>query len=151
MKTLIVFDIDGTVADIEHRRGYVRSNPKNWKAFEAAMIQDDVIKPVKNVFKRFVDDPNVNIVFASGRGEQDRAKTVQWLFENGFGGYRKLYMRPARDYRPDYEIKQEILNEIVREFGKKPDFAFDDRKQVVDMWIENGIFVFDVSQGKGDF
>jgi hydroxymethylpyrimidine pyrophosphatase-like HAD family hydrolase len=38
MKT-IVCDIDGTVANIEHRRQYVATKPKNWKAFNAGMAR----------------------------------------------------------------------------------------------------------------
>ena len=38
MNKVIVFDIDGTLANIEHRRAFVATKPKNWKAFTAALI-----------------------------------------------------------------------------------------------------------------
>lgn len=37
---LICFDIDGTLANIEHRLDCVRTKPKNWKAFDAAIFVD---------------------------------------------------------------------------------------------------------------
>ena len=39
---LVVFDIDGTLAKIDHRLGFVRSKPKNWKAFDAGIPNDKV-------------------------------------------------------------------------------------------------------------
>jgi hydroxymethylpyrimidine pyrophosphatase-like HAD family hydrolase len=41
---LICFDIDGTLANIEHRLDYVRSKPKNWKAFDSGIPNDVVFK-----------------------------------------------------------------------------------------------------------
>lgn len=47
---LVVFDIDGTLANIEHRLDYVRSKPKNWKAFDAGIPNDKVNEPVAAIF-----------------------------------------------------------------------------------------------------
>lgn len=149
MRKLIVFDIDGTLADIKHRRGYVQTKPKNWKAFEKGIPLDSPNQPVIDMFQAFVDKNDV--LLASGRGEQSREVTETWLVNNWVIGWKKLYMRPEGDYRSDVIIKREILDQIVTEWGKKPDFVVDDRKRVCDMWIENGIFVFDVGQGVADF
>ena len=40
MTKVIVFDIDGTLANIEHRRAFVATKPKNWKAFNAGIVND---------------------------------------------------------------------------------------------------------------
>ena len=45
--TVIVFDIDGTLANVEHRRQFVASKPKNWAAWNAAMDRDTVHSDVK--------------------------------------------------------------------------------------------------------
>jgi hypothetical protein len=58
-------------------------------------------------------------------------------------------MRKEKDNRNDAIIKSEIADEIEKEYNIL--CVFDDRKRVVDMWINRGIFVFDVGQGKGDF
>ncbi len=47
-------------------------------------------------------------------------------------------MRPEKDYRPDYIIKEEILMQLKDE-GFWPDLVIDDRQTVVDMWRRNGI------------
>jgi hydroxymethylpyrimidine pyrophosphatase-like HAD family hydrolase len=148
---LVVFDLDGTLANIEHRLGYVRSKPKNWPAFDAGIPNDDVNPHVAEVFYSLQRSGN-EIIFASGRSEKTRDATVKWLQDNHFWDYRsKLYMRKADDYRSDDIIKREILDDIIADYGQKPDMVFDDRPRVVKMWRDNGIFVFDVYQGEEDF
>jgi len=148
---LAVFDIDGTLANIEHRLDYVRSKPKNWKAFDAGIPNDKVNLYVAEIFWTLEETGAHDIVLASGRNERSRIATQDWLRANGLGGYHKLYMRKADDYRSDDIVKQEILDQIIADYGKKPDMVFDDRPRVVRMWRDNGIFVFNVYQGEDDF
>ena len=148
---LVVFDIDGTLANIEHRLDYVRSKPKNWKAFDAGIPNDKVNPYVAEIFWTLEETGVHDIVLASGRNERSRIATQDWLRANGLGGYHKLYMRKADDFRSDDIVKQEILDEIIRDYGKKPDMVFDDRPRVVRMWRDNDIFVFNVYQGEEDF
>jgi phosphoglycolate phosphatase-like HAD superfamily hydrolase len=149
---LVVFDIDGTLANIEHRLDYVRSKPKNWKAFDAGIPNDKVNDHVAHIFWALKDQsPFYNIVIASGRNERSRQATELWLARNALSGYEKLYMRKADDFRSDDTVKQEMLYEIIADYGRKPDMVFDDRPRVVRMWRNNGIFVFNVYQGEEDF
>jgi hypothetical protein len=60
-------------------------------------------------------------------------------------------MRKADDFRGDDIVKREILDEMTRAWGRKPDMVFDDRPRVVRMWREAGIFVFNVYQSDEDF
>lgn len=152
---LIVMDIDGTLANIEHRLDYVRSKPKNWKAFDAGIPNDEVNEPVAEVLYslRSAGSGNQNkIIFASGRNERSRSATVDWLKKYSlWEDDSKLYMRKADDFRNDSIVKREILDEIIADYGKKPDMVFEDRPRVVNMWRDAGIFVFNVYQGKEDF
>jgi phosphoserine phosphatase len=147
---LVVFDIDGTLANIEHRLDYVRSKPKNWKAFDAGIPNDKVNEPVAEVFFTLVNAKHT-VVLASGRNERSRQATEDWLRANDMIDYEKLYMRKADDFRSDDIVKLEILDEIIADYGRKPDMVFDDRPRVVRMWREAGIFVFNVYQGEEDF
>ena len=89
--------------------------------------------------------------------ESTRRDTMYWLkrynlipeFKPGQEA-RPLYMRADGDYRPDSLVKQELLDKIKKE-GYNPTVAFDDRPRVIEMWRKNGIFVFDVNNGRGDF
>jgi hydroxymethylpyrimidine pyrophosphatase-like HAD family hydrolase len=149
---LIVFDIDGTLANIEHRLHHVRSKPKNWAAFDAGIPNDKVNLPVAEAFHS-LRDAGHDIVFASGRNERSRDATVDWLDRKNFWcvDSSKLYMRKADDFRSDDIVKREMLDQIITDFGKKPDMVFDDRPRVVRMWRDAGIFVFNVYQGEEDF
>lgn len=40
MKPVIIFDIDGTLADCEHRRYFLNETPPNWKSFNESMVTD---------------------------------------------------------------------------------------------------------------
>jgi hypothetical protein len=148
---LVVFDIDGTLANIEHRLDYVRSKPKNWKAFDAGIPNDKVNTHVARMYWALANMKTHDIIIASGRSERTRADTEAWLRKHIGSEWQKLYMRPADDYRGDDIVKQEILDQIVADYGKKPDMVFDDRPRVVRMWRDNGIFVFNVYQGEEDF
>ena len=77
---------------------------------------------------------------------------MKWLQDNNLWEYRaKLYMRKEGDYRGDDVVKQEILDQIIADYGKKPDLWIDDRPRVVQAIRERGVFVMDVYQGKEDF
>ena len=52
-------------------------------------------------------------------------------------------MRGDDDYRPDWEVKQEMLDRM-RDEGLDPKIAVDDRPSVVMMWRDNGLTCFDV-------
>lgn len=147
---LIVMDIDGTLANIEHRLDYVRSKPKNWKAFDAGIPNDKVNLPVAKIYWSMAD-AGQDIVLASGRNERSREATEKWLHDNHLRAYQKLYMRKADDFRSDDIVKDEIIDEIVADYGKLPDMWFDDRPRVVRAVRKRGIFVFDVYQGEEDF
>ena len=42
MEKAIIVDLDGTLADVEHRVEFVRITPKNWKEFNDRMIHDPI-------------------------------------------------------------------------------------------------------------
>lgn len=136
MKT-IIFDIDGTLADIKHRRPFLEQEKPDWAAFNDAMGDDTPNTPVVTLYKTLWDSGQYEIILTSGRSESDRKITEQWLVWNDIP-FGRLEMRKDKDNRADYIIKQEILDMLLSE-GKEILFAVDDRQQVVDMWRKNGI------------
>ena len=141
-----VFDLDGTLCDVSHRRQWVATNPKNWDAWNAGISEDKPNMPVLSALHLLGDV--YDIVLVSGRGSEYRTQTEEWLEKHNVH-YSELFMRAAGDFRPDDEVKAELADEVEKTY--KIVGVFDDRKKVVDMWIKRGIFVFDVAQGKGDF
>jgi hypothetical protein len=150
MKDTIICDLDGTLANCEHRVHHVRNKPKNWDAFYAGVREDEVNYPVLNILDKFLcyEGLRYNIIFCSGRPERCRENTVWWLKEVAHiwdYKYTTLLMRKDGDYRADYIVKEEILNEHIDK--DRVLFVLDDRQQVVDMWRRNGLTCFQVAEG----
>jgi hypothetical protein len=146
---LICFDIDGTLADVSHRVHFWRQKPKNWNMFKSEMVNDAPIEQIVTI-ARTMAFAGHTVILCSGRSEDTRGWTEEWLLKHDVK-FEKMYMRAEKDFRGDDVVKLELLNQIVVDFGKKPDIVFDDRPRVVKMWRENGVFVADVYQGTEDF
>lgn len=136
-----IFDVDGTLMDIDHRRKYVSGDQKDWKSFFDYMEFDTIRDDVFHLAHALEADGYI-IIVCSGRNEKHRDITEKQL---AFGKlkYEALMMRGDADYRPDYEVKQEMLDRM-RDEGLDPKIAVDDRPSVVKMWRDNGITCFDV-------
>lgn len=143
----VIFDVDGTLANIEHRRHWVQSKPKNWTAFIKASVHDAPNHDIVWLLKTFKSS-GCRILIATGRSELDRNTTETWLnnVANVEGLYEKLYMRALNDYRQDSIVKSEILDQM-RQDGFDPKMAIDDRNQVVEMFRSRGIRVLQVAPG----
>jgi predicted secreted acid phosphatase len=145
----ILFDLDGTLCNVHHRRQYVATKPRNWDAWNAGISNDNPIPQVLEVFNALKD--RFPIFFVSGRSDDYRDVTIGWFEKHGIyeHDYNSLLMRKYKDHRDDAIVKSEIADVIEKDY--KIFAVFDDRKRVVDMWVKRGIFVFDVGQGKGNF
>lgn len=139
MKKTILFDIDGTVADLRHRLHFVSNGRRDWSNFFANLHLDTPIEQTVWLNHVLSERDDVSIIFASGRGEEYRAATEAWLNENNLVRER-LYMRAAGDYRPDHVVKIELLAEM-RADGYEPFLVIDDRPQVIKAWRAAGLFV----------
>jgi phosphoglycolate phosphatase-like HAD superfamily hydrolase len=152
-RNAIIFDLDGTLCDVTHRRHFVATKPRNWKAWNEGMPNDTPNTAVAFVFQAldYFIGHNLNdtdIIFVSGRSDDYREKTEEWLSRHGFE-YNALYMRKYKDNRDDSIVKGEIADEIEKTHNIL--MVFDDRKRVLDAWQARGIWTFDVGQGRGDF
>ena len=139
-------DLDGTLCNVSHRRQYVATKPKNWDAWNAGLVNDKPNLAVLGIITSLTY--YYPLIFVSGRSDDYRKQTEEWLEKYDIS-YNALYMRKYKDHRDDVIVKGELADEIEKEYNILG--VFDDRKKVIDMWINRGIFVFDVGQGKGDF
>lgn len=142
---IVIFDIDGTVADISHRLHWIDSKPKNWQAFYSAMDKDQPIDSMCELARRS-HAAGDTVLFCTGRSQDYRTETETWLAAQGLK-YSALFMRPRHDFRKDFEVKLDLLNRMRALFGE-PDLVFEDRQQVVDMWRSQGIRCLQVAEGQ---
>ncbi len=140
----IIFDMDGTLADCEHRRHFITGKKKDFDAFYDAMAGDPVKSDIRGLLNMYRAN-NWHIIICTGRPEKYRSITECWLHSNAIF-YNELFMRPDdKRFEPDYKVKQVMLDEIRKD--RTVHIAVDDRKQVVDMWRINGVTCLQVADG----
>lgn len=137
----IICDLDGTLALYEAK--------SKQDHYERDFENDIVNEHVRNLIK--YADKDV-IIFTSGRKEQFREQTENFLKKAGFeyGQDYILFMRKQDDNRPDYIVKKEMYVDFIKDYFNVV-FVVDDRPQVVRLWRSLGLFVFDVNQRGVDF
>jgi len=164
-KNTIIFDLDGTLANIEMRRKVAtKPNGKlDWDIFfDPHNIQlDEPNAPVIRMAQLFAED-GFHIVIFSGRNDRSFRTTQSWLVENKVP-FHQLVMRPdkflswgdkiadgnpaTQDMRfmPDEILKQQMLNAFVD--INDVFLVVDDRDKVVKMWRDLGLNTFQVAPG----
>lgn len=155
----VIFDLDGTLADITHRLGYIKPPiPKmlthdtlldehdfkpDWPSFNAACTYDDLKPRIAELLLSF-HKMHRKIAIFTGRDETYQQPTKEWLLKKNIH-WDLLVMRPAKDYRVDHIVKKEMFN---KHFTKEDIWlVVDDRDQVVKMWRELGLTTLQCQNG----
>lgn len=176
MKNIVIFDLDGTLALIDHRRHFVETRcpaclgskreavgglslpcqhcggtgkkKPNWGAFYRACVDDLPNEPVIAAMRAHMAAGH-HCMVVSGRSDEVRPETEAWLFRHVFSGMACTFapiMRAAGDFTPDDDLKRQWLND-----GTIPRervlCAYDDRDKVVAMWRSEGVPCFQVAPG----
>lgn len=145
---VFVFDIDGTLANGQHRRHYIvppaGAEPnasgkswrlpdgtvwkKNWPAYFAAAHADTLIGPVAETLLSLIR-AGAACVYCTTRVAENIDATREWLARMGLPDV-DIFHRPPNDFRDDNIVKLELLKEIEAH-GYRIVMLFDDRKRVV--------------------
>ena len=144
---VFLFDIDGTLANNNHRQQWGRSKPKNWAAYNENMEKDTLISPVSKVFMA-LRVAGFKLICTTGREEDKRDITENWLHEH-LVYPDQLIMRKSKDYRDDGIVKTEMLDLIQDNHTIVG--VFDDRPKVIRAWRAKGLFTFNVLQSEEEF
>lgn len=162
---VILFDIDGTLADHAHRAQHLnRETPDgkpDWDLYFDGCDKDEPINAGAVIFnllatqcrqlghliqnqKIDADIPYVDCM--TGRPERLRAKTLEWFTSSGLLMPRALHMRPDGDHSPDNELKIRMYEQIYKD--KETVLAvFEDRERCVKAWRAAGIPCYQVAEG----
>ena len=166
----IIFDIDGTLANAEHRLPHILDNmlwvgipPRpNWDAFldPAAIAEDTPILEMWDVLTALVEQRH-QIIFVTGRKQSLFDTTFAWLMNDscpvrrravaiwreGGAPEPRLFMRSESDRSKSFVVKSEILHKL-RHLGFNPKIAFDDRADDIKMYRGAGLIGCQVSDGQ---
>tara|TARA_R110001583_G_scaffold87742_1_gene228426 strand:+ start:157 stop:654 length:498 start_codon:yes stop_codon:yes gene_type:complete len=150
----VIFDLDGTIADISQRREV--SEKENGKLDWDKFFNSDNIgldKPFIKIITlvNMFNNIGVNIAILSGRCKSTKEATQKWLKLNNVP-YNILKMRPTSTkwkFMPDDKLKKIWLDDLWPEQEREGKLlmVFDDRQKVVDMWRENNITCLQVAKG----
>lgn len=149
-KDIVIFDLDGTLANIDDRRklGAKENGKMDWDVFfDPANIKLDL--PNEPVIKmaQMLKSSGYTILILSGRSKATKEATTSWLKEHDVP-YDVIKLRPTGHpwkFMPDEKLKKSWLTDLT-----KPDrvmCVFDDRDKVVKMWRDTGLTCFQVAEG----
>ena len=164
-KHTVIFDLDGTLADIEIRRKKsIKPNGKmDWDIFfhPDNIKYDKPIPAIVSLIQTF-EDRGYNTVIFSGRNDRSWNETKLWLKRYEIP-YDLLVMRPDKfksksfpvadgnpatsdmRFMPDEILKKKMLDTFVDINDVL--FVVDDRQKVVDMWRDLGLVVLQPAPG----
>lgn len=147
-----VFDVDGTLTLVGERRRHVLKTSKHpeadWGSFFKEMVYDGPNKPVVDAYNKYADstDDGHILICCSGRPENYRRETEEWLEKNVLSMPYLLLMRPTGSHQPDDFVKKQLYEKYIKPFFEV-EVVFDDRDAVVKMWRQQGLTCFQVAEG----
>lgn len=150
---MILFDLDGTIADDAHRVHLIKKTKRGtapWKKYNALCFADTPIRPVALLLNLL--RWHTRCAIWSARCESTRETTVDWLsrhvFINGPGsatwnnpqalGHVPLRLRAVDDHRSSIALKSEWAESWN---GEPIELVFEDHAEIAAMWRARGIRV----------
>ena len=155
MKPLYIFDLDGTLANMEHRVRFIEQHPKDWRGFFAACVDDEPIQSALLTLHA-LRKGGAEVWVWTGRSDEVRDQTLAWLhrhgvyhaFWNPLRAPEALMMRKAGDHQPDVSLKRGWLSDLEPPERNRLTAVFEDRASVVQMWRDAGVPCFQVAPGE---
>lgn len=127
----MIVDLDGTLAHFNGR------GPYEWDKVSTDTLDEQVAKIVRR------QAVTHSIVIVTGRSDVCYCDTYAWLVDNEIP-FDALYMRADGDYRPDYIVKREILeNDVCPAYEVIK--AIDNSTRICNMYRGAGLSVMQVN------
>ena len=127
----VIFDVDGTLMDIEHRRHFVSNGQNDWKSFmdPHQMSFDTPNQPVVDIALA-LQDAGHELVVVSARNERHRQVTENQLRKAGIE-FSHLFLREDEDFRSDDEFKKDVLDARISVAQLDMDSTIDQLEQII--------------------
>jgi hypothetical protein len=138
--SVLILDLDGTLANLDHRSHLVEQDEPDWDAFFAPeLIAEDKPIPEAQEALSSVDEFD-DLIFLTGRPEKARQVTEDWLDE--YFGFQPddyvLFMRADDDVRPSVEYKEEVIVDLLEGLPETDVILVDDEEDNLAMMTEYG-------------
>jgi hypothetical protein len=144
---IAIFDLDGCLFDDEHRLHLINmalEGDARYEAYHAEQHVDLVLEEGAELIQRAANQ-NLLVVFLTARPIKHSLATLSKLsrhFSKLLDGRFPIYMRRDGDTRTSVEFKRSMVREIIakaNDEGREVVVAFDDRQDVVDMYLSEGV------------
>lgn len=123
MKTLVVLDIDGTIADATERFEAAgpepeRSNKEEYLSWldriqdHGRLAADRKVPGMVDLAAAIGSSPCTKLIYLTSREEKYRTTTHKWLVHHRFPN-ATLYMRPTDDWRSGAQLKEDFINIVL--------------------------------------
>ena len=130
-----IFDVDGTLADVEPYRHHVMNGNRDFDSFHRESVNAHPHYHVVNM-ALMAKQRGYDILVVTARMAKWRNSTAMWLAMHNIPS-DALFMRGDEDHRKDYLVKKDILTQIQKTWDVV--HAVDDNPSVIALWKENGI------------
>lgn len=136
---MIIFDIDGVLADNSHRLHYALVD----KNYDKYYSEEEVLKdePIHQGLMLLHDlqKIGVEIHFVTGRNECCEKATASWLYRHGLNIKKgmKLCCRDEKDYRPSPIVKVELIKGLFEALDKERAGTFSTMEPYSGLFIDD--------------
>lgn len=140
-----IFDIDDTLSNSERRAHWIsKENPdRSWNMYYNLLTEDSPIEAVVETLK-CLHECGHRIVLCTGRPEEYRHLTVQWLEKYDIPAH-ELFMRQKSETGLRNAQAKQIMLGRIRSAGYSPVAVFEDNPLSVKMWKDNGLTVLQIA------
>lgn len=137
-KKYIICDLDGTLCDHKHRVHYAWL--QQWVHYNSRCRYDQVNIDVRN-FLEEAESKDFKIIFLTGRSEEYRNMTIEWLNSNISLKNYDLLMRKNEDFTRSDKMKRAILEKFFegRDISQEVYKAIDDDEACCRMFHAMGV------------
>lgn len=144
-RNIVVCDLDGTLANDDHRVHHLRTDPtkRNWDAYFGACGEDKVYHTIAQLVRTLKMGGKL-IYILSGRSDSVRADTIIWLQDHKIP-YDHLQMRGKDDRTADDLLKVQWVESMG--LSHRIWLVLEDRDRVVASWRNAGYTCLQVQPG----
>jgi len=138
--SIVLFDLDNTLSDARHRWPLITQATPDWDAFESECNMDPPILPTIQI-ARYFDSWNHKVWIWTGRSDNVKGKTIQWLNHHNVP-FDQLLMRPHGNHQGTASLKESWLTTIIPK--DRVICAYDDDPGIVRMLLNNNVTCYQI-------
>ncbi|MDA9259619.1 hypothetical protein OAD37_04495 [Gammaproteobacteria bacterium] len=140
MSKIVLCDIDGTIANNDHRQHLLKEY-KDWDLFFSKLDLDEPIKEIIKIVNEYAKQGMI-IYFVTGRPMRYELKTKDWL-KKFFKFKINLIMRNNNDSRNKFLIKEELFS---KNFQREDiQVCIENDPELCKLWESFGLNVINVN------